>query len=511
MRVPDGAPEIVANGVATMVGGSWSDNGTVLVTGAVTGGSGLYAVPAAGGVAKRVEVSLPKDVSVLCWPEFLPDSEDFVVLAAAARIEESEIYLATLRDGRAADPVLLMKNATAARYTPAGGGRLLFVRNDNLYAQTLNRTARTLEGAPELIQQRVASSPSFHAAHFSVSRTGVVTWRPGTAALSQVTIFDREGKEIGMAGSPTVVQTLRLAPDETRLLVGFNETAWLLEPGRPGRQQLEQGSLDTLWSPDGSKFLAPSTVSGNDTRIMERSVTGQGTVRELAKPAGMWRLEDISPDGKTLLLSRGPLDTTVFSLSLDGVQKEPKSLLQTGEIDFTCPLFARRALDDVHGLRGGPRRDRHRRRHLCAALPRAGIPEAGDQPRQLSDLAQGWKGDRVSRRTSGSELHLVGSCGRFGRRVPGRYSVGLVSGSSSRDALRRLELPGRLARRLTLLYPAGGGTAELRRYPRPRGMGKMMVRTINMNRAFLSRDASRPTTGTRQASSGSQDYSSVVA
>ena len=241
MRVPDGAPEIIANDVATMVGGSWSDNGTLLVAGAVAGGPGLFVVPAAGGVAKRVEVSLPKDGFFLYWPEFLPGSEDFLVMAAASKIEESEIYLATLRDGRAADPVLLMKNATAVRYTPAGGGRILFVRNDNLYAQTLNRTTRTLEGGPELIQQRVASSPSFYAAHFSVSRTGVVAWRPGTAGLSQVTIFDREGKEIGTAGPPTVVQTLRLAPDETRLLVGFNATAWLLEPGRPGRQQLEQG------------------------------------------------------------------------------------------------------------------------------------------------------------------------------------------------------------------------------------------------------------------------------
>ena len=144
-----------------------------------------------------------------------------------------------------------------------------------------------------------------------------------------MTIFDRQGKEIGTAGPPTVVQTLRLAPDETRLLVGFNSTAWLLEPGRPGRQQLEQGDLGTLWSPDGSKL--DQRRPGNDSRVMERSVTGQGTVRELAKPSGMWLLQDISPDGKTLLFNRGPLDTTVFSLSLDGVQKEPKSLLQTGE------------------------------------------------------------------------------------------------------------------------------------------------------------------------------------
>jgi hypothetical protein len=223
-----------------------------------------------------------------------------------------------------------MKNSTAVRYTPAGGGRILFVRNDNLYAQALNRTTRTLEGEPELIQQGVASSPSFYAAHFSVSRTGVVAWRPGTAGLSQVTMFDREGKEIGTAGPATVVQTLRLSPDETRLLLGFSLTAWLLEPGRPGRQQLEQGTLDTLWSPDGSK-LATSVVAGNDTRIMERSVTGQGLVRELVKLSGPWRLQDISPDGKTALLNRGPVDTTVFSLSLDGVHREPNSLLQTGE------------------------------------------------------------------------------------------------------------------------------------------------------------------------------------
>jgi hypothetical protein len=223
-----------------------------------------------------------------------------------------------------------MKNATAARYTPAGGGRILFVRNDNLYAQALNRTTRRLEGEPELIQQRVASSPSFYAAHFSVSRTGIIAWRPGASGLSQVTIFDRKGQEIGTAGSPTVVQTLTLAPDETRLLLNFNATAWLLEPGRPGRQQLEQAAWP-IWSPRGSSLLVSGAFSENGTRITERSIAGQGTVRELATPRGMWRLDDISPDSRTLLLSRGPLDTTVFSLALDGVQKEPKSLMQTSE------------------------------------------------------------------------------------------------------------------------------------------------------------------------------------
>jgi hypothetical protein len=346
MRVPDGAPELVANDMTTMVGGSWSDSGTLLVTAAGREGPGLYVVAPAGGVAKRVETSLgefPTRVERrafggLFWPECLPGSDDFLFLRSSATLEESEIYLATLRDGRAADPVLLMKNATAARYTPAGGGRILFVRNDNLYAQALNRTTRTLEGGPELIERRVASSPSFWTAHFSVSRTGVVAWRPGTAGLSQVTIFDRSGREVGAAGPPTIVQTLRLAPDEARLLAGFMATGWLLQPGQPGRQQLEGGSIGTLWSPDRSKLLFPGPP-GSALPILERSVTGQGPARELAMPPGVWKLEDISPDSRTLLLNRGVLDTTVFSFSLDGVQTKPNPLVQEGEV-ISHPRFS---------------------------------------------------------------------------------------------------------------------------------------------------------------------------
>ena len=163
-----------------------------------------------------------------------------------------------------------------------------------------------------------------------MSRSGVVAWRPGTAGLSQVTIFDRQGSEIGTAGSPTVVQTLRLAPDETRLLIGFNATAWLLEPGRPGQQQLEQGSLDTLWSSDGSRFLDAVSSGATDIRVVERPVTGEGGSRsgEAAWNGAAGRHFFGRQDAAT---QSGPLDTAVFSLVLDGVQKEPKAVVQTGE------------------------------------------------------------------------------------------------------------------------------------------------------------------------------------
>ena len=83
---------------------------------------------------------------------------------------------------------------------------------------------------------------------------------------------------------------------------------------------------------DGSKLLDAIPPGGKDVRLVERPVTGDGAVRELAKPPGMGRLEDISSDGKTLLLSRVAMDTAVFSIGLDGVQKDPKPLVQTGEV-----------------------------------------------------------------------------------------------------------------------------------------------------------------------------------
>ena len=117
---------------------------------------------------------------------------------------EAAVYLASLRDGKAVNPVPLLKNQTAARYTPAGGGRILFVRNDNLYSQKLNRQTRKLEGGAELTAQGVASQPAMavHRGDFSVARNGTVAWRPGKAAACQVTEFDRSGNQIATSGPP---------------------------------------------------------------------------------------------------------------------------------------------------------------------------------------------------------------------------------------------------------------------------------------------------------------------
>jgi hypothetical protein len=161
VRLPDGVPELITKRARRAPrGGTWNERGTILY-GTVEPWLGM--VSAAGGEVTWVEVPGLKSGG-LYGPEFLPGGEDFLFLFVPDADEEASVYLATLRAGKPADPVLLFKNKTAVHYSPASGGRIFFVRSDNLYAQKLDVKGRRVQGDPELVERGVASDPSFHEA-----------------------------------------------------------------------------------------------------------------------------------------------------------------------------------------------------------------------------------------------------------------------------------------------------------------------------------------------------------
>jgi eukaryotic-like serine/threonine-protein kinase len=316
VHLPDGAPQRITQLPGPSRQGSWSDGGTILIA-----SGGLVTVSASGGRVKEVEVLGLKPGRYLN-PEFLPESEDFLFLFVPTDDhDDTGVYIATLQDGKAADSVLLLKNPTAARYTLAGGGRLLFVRNDNLYSQKLNRSARKLEGEAELVVRGVASRPGGdpNCADFSVARNGTVAWRPGKAALSQVTTFDRQGNQVGATGPPGPILSLFLSPDDTRILAAGGR-AWILDADQPGRQALSSDTYWFGWSRDGSKVLGLS-ARGN---LVEFSANGSGEVRDLGGMKVTGIPHDVSPDGKQVLSmvagARG-----IFVTRLEGTEEERTS------------------------------------------------------------------------------------------------------------------------------------------------------------------------------------------
>jgi serine/threonine protein kinase len=327
LRVPDGAPELAGQLPGINRGGAWTQDGTILMATSEAGVWALYMLRLSGSPT-RVDVPGLKD-GVYYRPEFLPDSSDFLFTFRPDGAEQAEIFLATLKDGKVISPVKLMQNPTAARYTPAGGGRLLFVRNDNLYSQRLNLKGRKMEGDAELVQQGVASAPGIALAYFSVSRAGLVAWRPGTQILSQVRAFDRQGRQVGTFGPPNDFNYLRLSPDETHLLAHSEDSgAQLLERDRPGMFNLGPVAGRLVWSPDGSNLFGR-----RDSQIVERSVSGSGEVRTLAEAPGINFLEDVAQDEKLALYSTNSNgERSIFSVRLDGSQgRRLNRLIQPGE------------------------------------------------------------------------------------------------------------------------------------------------------------------------------------
>jgi len=322
LRAPNGAPELVTDPVAER-GGSWGNKGLILfagILGSSPAGNRLFGVPTTGGKPFPVEVPGLKDGGYYN-PEFLPGGNDFLFAFSPADASATQLYIATMHDGKAVDPRLLFNNDTSAAFTSAGGGRILFVRNDNLYAQKFDVKERRVVGDPELVQERVASSAALRNAYFSVSNTGTIVWRSGTAVTSQVAVFNRKGDRIGTAGAPVSATFISLAPDEAHVLAASEAGAWVMDSNGPGRTRLG-AELPRFWSSDGL-----GVIGSRGAQIVQRSISDSHETRPfpgLPASGERFRLDDLSTDGRRILYTEGD---ALISFSLDG-ERRPEHVVE---------------------------------------------------------------------------------------------------------------------------------------------------------------------------------------
>jgi hypothetical protein len=289
VQLPDGAPNVVMSYSAHVRGGAWLADGvaalggfrTLLIAG--TNGQGVDA-DADAGVVDANGTNL--------YPELIPGSSDFLVWRGYAD-GRGEVSLGTFADRRITRLTPLFRNDTAAHFTPSGGGRVLFVKDDNLYAQHLDLQRRAVDGEPTLVVRGVSSQPVHARSDFSVAADGTIAWRPGVAALAQAVVFDRHGTEIGTAGAAGPISSLALSPaDESRLLV-VGTFAWLVVVGDTAQTRLSSDVDWRFWSSDGRRILGVGSAG-----LVARNADG-GSVEVLGK---------VAPE----------VDQTVWSLSPDG-------------------------------------------------------------------------------------------------------------------------------------------------------------------------------------------------
>ena len=296
-----------------IIGGSWDRDG-VLILGSTN--SGLWQVPAAGGTPVPLTVldkSRQERQHELPW--FLPDGRHFIYLRISGAPEESGIYAGSLGDPpERQSKRRLVATGFGAAYVPSNegkAGRLLFMREGVLVAQTFDPYALELSGGPAPVVERVATD--FETAHFSPSSNTLVYRTSASGRDYQLTWVDSQGKVTGVAGDPGPIFEPQLSPDGTRVAYrkeSPNRTdadIWLLDVARGVSTRFTFGprfAFSAVWSPDGSEIVFASNRDGA-YNLYRKPANGARDEELLLKTNENKRPMSWSHDGRFLLYSVG--------------------------------------------------------------------------------------------------------------------------------------------------------------------------------------------------------------
>ncbi|MGZ4819600.1 MAG: protein kinase domain-containing protein, partial [Terriglobales bacterium] len=325
------SPQVLANAPFGR-GGTWNRDGVILFNPDVW--TGLYRIAASGGTATEVTRPDPAQFQASHrWPMFLPDGRHYLFLACnfAGRLDKNFIVLGTLDSNEKRNIINASSNALYGE-----PGYLFYWRDNALVGQRFDLSNYSLSGEPHIINDAVQYYPQTNFAVFSLSGNTLVAQSGGPkgATLSQLTWFDRHGRQFGTVGPPSVIANPKLSPDQRRVAVdltddGRHVNLWTFDLGSNATSRLSFGTWleeAPVWRPDGKQIIYAS----NETLLFglyAKNSDGSGTGEKVIDLGSQWQAPwDWSRDGKYLLTRKaGELWYVTMA------DRQPHPLLQGSE------------------------------------------------------------------------------------------------------------------------------------------------------------------------------------
>jgi serine/threonine protein kinase len=295
---------------ASLTGASWNRSGTILFTPKLN--TALYRIDVGGNndssaVTKLDTAAGEREHGA---PHFLPDGKHFLFLVLSNRAESTGIYMGSL------DSTLkkfIVSSPVGAMYVDPGV--LVFLRAGSLMAQPFDWKLGKLSGEARVIVESVQnfSTGYLPGAAFSVSRNGVLAFRPASPERQHLVWFDRKGTRISTLGEPGDYTNPALSRDGRKVAIGRvssekgTRDIWVFDLARNTELRLTSDPTDEFnpaWSPDGSEIAFSSERKG------PRDVYITSAVR-LAEPRLLFEspqhksVEDWSPHGRLVLFNMG--------------------------------------------------------------------------------------------------------------------------------------------------------------------------------------------------------------
>ena len=323
IRRSGGTPETIVE-VPDIAQGAWGPDGTILF--ARTVNSPIFRVSRDGASTTPVTALLPGQVSQF-WVQFSPDGKQFIYLARTSLTADdpnAKVYVQRLDGGAPFELV------TTPHRPVVAAEHLLFIQQQNLFAQRMEWNSLRTTGEPLLVLRNVAASPAYlGSSEFAASQNGVLIY--GTAKQSSIDTlkwYSRNGSTVGAVEPIVDYQQFTLSPDGKHLaLNSFQQRAtgslWLIDIATNTTTPLvvdPHAQSDPVWSPD-SHYVAFNLLpnGGSDPPFVVAKIeVGKQQLEPIYGDNGSHWVEDWSPDG-TFLLTH---DTRTLSiLPLKGDQR----------------------------------------------------------------------------------------------------------------------------------------------------------------------------------------------
>jgi serine/threonine protein kinase len=305
---PTGGPSEMICNTAAGSGGSWNAKDVILFQ--KTRSGAIFQVPASGGKPVQATTLAPGQAFHV-FPRFLPDGQSFL-FSAQGPPEQQGIFVGTLGS---ANVKRISPNLSRAVWAPSG--HLLFVQGADLVARRFDLNRMTLEGDVIPVATNIWNS-GFLAA-FDVTGAGTLVYGEAETPNSQLTWFDRGGRQIEKVGPVGPYIHLNLTRDGRRALLerldGGRGNLWSMEIDRaiPAPLVSNEGWAYTgVLSPDGSQFAYLSSIGAVNT-LYRRTVGAAGAGDKLITRARVG-VTDWSADGRYLVYSNADGPNNYLSL-----------------------------------------------------------------------------------------------------------------------------------------------------------------------------------------------------
>jgi serine/threonine protein kinase/Tol biopolymer transport system component len=260
-------------------GGTWSRDGVILFASPLD----LLSVSANGGTPTNL-TTRQKLPGGRLFPSFLPDGRHYLY-TTVRHGKGQAVHVGVLDSSESKELV-----ATSSTAVYSAGGYLFFRRGTALMAQRFDHESRAMTGSPMTVAPSVAFNPFTSQALMSASNSGILIYFD-TLTRSRLTVVDRSGKPLTVAGSAGYRQSLCLTGDETRVVyeeVDFasgNADLWALGLAREPAQRLTfDPSLDffPVCPPDRGEDVVFTSLRTNLAQLFRVKLSEPGKEEQLS-------------------------------------------------------------------------------------------------------------------------------------------------------------------------------------------------------------------------------------